>query len=57
MVIGVASPVSAKAAPLAVADDMVTLARPLFESVIVWELVLPTSTFPNAKLPGLAISA
>jgi hypothetical protein len=35
---------------------MVTLERPLFESVIVLGLVLPTTTFPKAKLPGLAIS-
>jgi hypothetical protein len=56
MVTGVVSPLMLKPVPVMVAWEIVALALPLFVSVIVCELLLPTATFPKAKLPGLAIS-
>lgn len=55
-VTGVVSPLMLKPDPVMLAWEMVALAFPLFVSVIVCELLLPTATFPNAKLPGLASS-
>jgi hypothetical protein len=56
MVIGVVSPFMLKPVPEMLTWEIVALAFPLLVSVIVCELLLPTVTLPNAKLPGLAIS-
>jgi len=51
---GTVSPVRLKPAPVAAAAEIVMLAVPEFISVIVWEPLLPTKTFPKLKLAGLA---
>ena len=42
-------------APAGVAFEIEMLVVPVFERVMVCELVLPTATLPNATLPGLTI--
>jgi hypothetical protein len=54
MVVGVDILDMLNAAPLTVADEIVSVALPLFESVIVCELLLPTVTLPKLALAGVA---
>jgi len=51
---GTDRPVALNPAPLALIAEIVALAFPLFVTVIVCGLLLPTDTLPNATLPGLA---
>lgn len=55
-VIGVASPLTAKPVPDAVACEMVMLAVPVFVNVIVCDPLLPTATEPKLTFAGLAPS-
>ena len=41
-------------APVKLACETVTLAVPVLDRVTVWELLLPTVTFPKLRLAGLA---
>lgn len=52
MVNGAFSPDVLKPAPVAAACEIVRLALPLFETVMVCELLVPTTTLPNAALDG-----
>jgi hypothetical protein len=49
---GAFSPDVLKLAPVAAACEIVRLALPLFETVMVCELLLPTTTLPKAALDG-----
>ena len=49
---GAFSPDMLKPAPVAAACEIVRLALPLFETVMVCELLVPTTTLPNAALDG-----
>jgi hypothetical protein len=53
---GKLSPLRLYPVPDAAACEMVTLALPEFDSVIVCELLLPTTTLPKATLVGFAVS-
>src|ERR1700733_4011382 len=53
---GVAIPVVLKPAPVTVTAEIVTVALPLFVSVMVCELFVPVATLPNAALVGVAAS-
>jgi hypothetical protein len=53
---GVVIPEMLNPVPAAVAEETVTLAVPPFVSVIVCVPVPPTATFPNAAVPGVAVS-
>jgi hypothetical protein len=50
------SPVALNPVPVALTAVIVALVFPLFVKVIVFWLLLPVATFPNASLPGLATS-
>lgn len=50
---GVASPDTLKPAPDMAAPPIVRMAVPVFDTVIVWEFVAPTMTFPKATGDGL----
>ncbi len=52
---GVESPVTLKPVPLELTAEMVALALPVLVNVTVCCPLLPTATFPNATLPGLAV--
>lgn len=54
---GAEIPAAVKPLPLALTAEIVALALPLFVSVMVCCPLLPTATFPNDTLPGLAVSA
>ena len=54
MVSGAAKPVTLNPFPVATNDEMVALALPVFVNVTVCWLLLPTTTFPNETLAGLA---
>ena len=56
IVAGVARPLRLKPVPEAVAADIVTLAVPVFFSVMVCELLLPMTTLPKLTLDGVAVS-
>jgi hypothetical protein len=51
---GGVTPLALKPAPETVTWEMVTLELPVFESVAVWELLVPTVTSPKERLVGLA---
>lgn len=53
---GVASPLMLNPTPLALPPEIVTLVLPLFVSVTVCGLELPTTTLLKAMLPGFAIN-
>jgi hypothetical protein len=53
---GKLSPLRLYPVPDTAACEIVTLALPEFDSVIVCELLLPTTTLPKATLVGLAVS-
>jgi hypothetical protein len=53
---GVESPSAVKPLPVALTAEIVALVLPLFVSVIVCWPLLPTETFPNETLPGLAVN-
>lgn len=55
-VTGVESPTAVKPAPVALTAEIVALVLPLFVKVMVCWPLLPTDTFPNATLPGLAVN-
>jgi len=52
---GVTIPVTVNAVPLELAAEIVVLVLAEFVKVIVCWLLLPTTTFPNATLPGLGV--
>ncbi len=52
---GIERPTAVKPAPVALTAEIVALVLPLFVKVIVCWPLLPTDTFPNARLPGLAV--
>lgn len=52
---GVESPTAVNPEPAALTAEIVALVLPLLVRVIVCCPVLPTDTFPNATLPGLAV--
>ena len=52
---GIERPTAVKPAPVALTAEIVALVLPLFVKVIVCWPLLPTDTFPNATLPGLAV--
>lgn len=54
IVIGAVIPDVLKPAPAKAACEIVRLALPPFETVMVCELLLPTTTLPNAALDGVA---
>jgi len=54
IVIGAVIPGVLKPAPAKAACEIVRLALPPFETVMVCELLLPTTTLPNAALDGVA---
>jgi hypothetical protein len=54
MVNGALNPEVLKPVPITVACEIVRLALPAFESVMVCELLLPTTTLPNVALDGVA---
>ena len=54
-VMGVEMPDTENPAPVAVTCVTVTLAFPVFVSVIVWLLLTPTTTLPKLMLPGFAV--
>jgi hypothetical protein len=54
IVIGAVIPEVLKPAPAKAACEIVRLALPPFETVMVCELLLPTTTLPNAALDGVA---
>ena len=53
---GVERPSAVKPLPLALMAETVALALPLLVSVMVCWPLLPTETFPNETLPGLAVN-
>ena len=53
-VTGTDRPVALNPVPVALIAEIVALAFPVFVTVIVCGLLLPTDTLPNATLPGLA---
>jgi hypothetical protein len=54
--IGTENPVMLRPVPVALAWEIVMLVVPEFVSVKTWVPLLPTTTLPNAKLPGFAFS-
>jgi hypothetical protein len=57
MVIGIlVRPLMLKPVPVTLACEMDTGAEPVFDKVIVWELLLPVLTVPKLVVEGLAIS-
>ena len=53
-VTGTDRPVALNPVPVALIAEIVALVFPVFVTVIVFGLLLPTDTLPNATLPGLA---
>jgi len=51
---GALNPEVLKPVPVTAACEIVRLALPPFETVMVWELLLPTTTLPKAALDGAA---
>lgn len=47
-------PVTLKPVPVTVSDETTRLTVPVFLSVIVWELLVPSATFPKAALEGVS---
>jgi len=56
IVIGVVMPLFPNPVPVMVTAETVTLAVPEFVSVIVWDPLLPTATFPKLTVEGLTES-
>jgi hypothetical protein len=56
IVVGTVRPLMLKPVPDALACEIVVLALPLFDRVIVCELLLPMTTFPKLTLDGIAES-
>lgn len=53
---GVVIPVVLKPLPVVVTAVIVTVAVPPLVKLIVWELLVPVTTLPNAALDGVAVS-
>ena len=49
-------PVVLKPVPVVVTALIVTVAVPPLVKLIVWELLVPVTTLPNAALDGVAVS-
>jgi hypothetical protein len=56
IVSGALRPVMLKPVPVTAAREITTLAVPLLVRLIVCELLFPVETFPNAAVPGTALS-
>ena len=53
---GAVMPVVLKPVPVIVTALIVTVAVPPLVKLIVWELLVPVTTLPNAALDGVAVS-